>query len=436
MNIIRNLSGVFVLMTMLFSASCQKGELAQPNMYTDKAIYEIAQEGGNVVIKLKATRDWTSSVSPATSLDNVEGITVTPASGKASAESVEVTVSAVANTEYDRTAIVSFIAENVSVAVTVSQKGLKQREPEKLTVAEFLEKTDDPGIWYELTGTISNITNETYGNFNLIDETGKVLVYGLTDTKQGSNNKSFSTIGLKEGDILTLKGTRSSYNGTPQVGGPAYYVSHEAGAVVGPTSATIAEFLAAEEDGTKYKVTGFIKSISVSEQYGNADIVIMDGFGNEFKLFRAIDTTEDKITDLLTLKVMDQITAVGSRSSYNDSPQMPQGCKVESFVKNTEVSISEFLEAAESDDVYYRVKGTLKAIADGDISASHKNANLTITDGTKDLYLFRMGPGISGFKIEELGLAEGKMIEVVGLRKSYNGNPQMSSGQFIQFVTE
>ena len=74
---------------------------------------------------------------------------------------------------------------------------------------------------------IEGTYNTTYGNFYLNDGTGKVLVYGLTATKQTYNDKSFASLGLRDGDTLTLIGTRSDYNGTAQVGGPAYYVSHE-----------------------------------------------------------------------------------------------------------------------------------------------------------------------------------------------------------------
>lgn len=100
--------------------------------------------------------------------------------------------------------------------------------PTKATVEDFLAAAEDD-TWYELTGTISNLANTTYGNFDLTDATGKVYVYGLTKTKVASNDKSFASIGLNEGDVVTLIGKRSSYNGTPQVGGPAYYVSHVAG---------------------------------------------------------------------------------------------------------------------------------------------------------------------------------------------------------------
>ena len=54
----------------------------------------------------------------------------------------------------------------------------------------------------------------------------------MTNGWVGSNDQSFSKIGLKVGDVVTLGTKRTSYNGTPQGGGnpvPAYYISHVAG---------------------------------------------------------------------------------------------------------------------------------------------------------------------------------------------------------------
>ena len=100
----------------------------------------------------------------------------------------------------------------------------------EVTVEEFLEKPVSDNVWYQLTGTITNIANTTYGNFDLTDETGTVYVYGLTKEQASSNDKSFASIGLRVGDKVTLIGTRAYYESgnTDQVGGPAYYVSHEA----------------------------------------------------------------------------------------------------------------------------------------------------------------------------------------------------------------
>ncbi|MBO5419774.1 MAG: chitobiase/beta-hexosaminidase C-terminal domain-containing protein [Bacteroidales bacterium] len=96
------------------------------------------------------------------------------------------------------------------------------------TVTAFLAAEVDAHVWYELTGVIANLNNTTYGNFDLVDETGSVYVYGLTSAKTDSNDKSFASLGLKEGDVVTLIGTRADFNGTAQVGGPAYYDSHKA----------------------------------------------------------------------------------------------------------------------------------------------------------------------------------------------------------------
>jgi hypothetical protein len=54
----------------------------------------------------------------------------------------------------------------------------------------------------------------------------------MTNGWVGSNDQSFSKIGLKVGDIVTLGSLRTSYNGDPQGGGskiPAYYISHVSG---------------------------------------------------------------------------------------------------------------------------------------------------------------------------------------------------------------
>lgn len=101
----------------------------------------------------------------------------------------------------------------------------------KATIAQFLAAAEDD-TWYELTGEIISIEKETYGNFTIKDETGEVYVYGMTNGWVGSNDQSFSKIGLKVGDVVTLGTKRTSYNGTPQGGGnpiPAYYISHVAG---------------------------------------------------------------------------------------------------------------------------------------------------------------------------------------------------------------
>ena len=81
------------------------------------------------------------------------------------------------------------------------------------TIAEFLELKNRVDTCI-LTGAIDSLVNANYGNFNLVDETGKVYVYGLKDAE---GNYCFEAKGLAEGDIITVLAIYSEYNSNPQV---------------------------------------------------------------------------------------------------------------------------------------------------------------------------------------------------------------------------
>lgn len=164
----------------------------------------------------------------------------------------------------------------------VSHVDGEEPEPEvpgeimKVTVKEFLEKNVDDNVYYQLTGTIANLTNATYGNFDLVDETGTVYVYGLTKTKLDFNDKSFGELGLKEGDIVTLVGTRAEFKGEAQVGG-AYYISHEPGEpVVSEFPWTLGE-KAYTEEATVNGETKTVLKLGTSKLSGDATLTVPAG---------------------------------------------------------------------------------------------------------------------------------------------------------------
>lgn len=164
----------------------------------------------------------------------------------------------------------------------VSHVDGEEPEPEvpgeimKVTVKEFLEKNVDDNVYYQLTGTIANLTNATHGNFDLVDETGTVYVYGLTKTKLDFNDKSFGELGLKEGDIVTLVGTRAEFKGEAQVGG-AYYISHEPGEpVVSEFPWTLGE-KAYTEEATVNGETKTVLKLGTSKLSGDATLTVPAG---------------------------------------------------------------------------------------------------------------------------------------------------------------
>ncbi len=115
-----------------------------------------------------------------------------------------------------------FTAASKEITVTVKEAGANppSGEVQTVTVAQFLAAAESDTQKYQLTGTIDGTINTTFGNFDLKDETGSVYVYGLTATELGygaSNDKSFGTLNLNKGDVITIIGYRGSYNDKVEV---------------------------------------------------------------------------------------------------------------------------------------------------------------------------------------------------------------------------
>ena len=184
-----------------------------------------------------------------------------------------------------------------------------------VTVADFLAAEEGTAL-YELTGIVKNLTNTTYGNFDLVDATGSVYVYGLTNNGAiGSNDKKFAEIGINEGDVITIIGTRTSYKDTPQVGGTAYLKEH----VVAAQVSTIADFLAQPVSSNNwFKLTGTIESI-VKEEYGNVYLTDETGRVYVYGITAGKVAKNDKSFPTLGLAAGDKITIVGTRAQYASS---------------------------------------------------------------------------------------------------------------------
>ena len=101
------------------------------------------------------------------------------------------------------------------------------------TLSEFIAAEVAEDVWYRLTGTVDNIYNTEYGNFHLLDDAGNdVVVYGLV-AGWGGPSKEFASLGIQEGDVITIVGVRDEFNGTIQVG-DAFFVSKESGSAEEP----------------------------------------------------------------------------------------------------------------------------------------------------------------------------------------------------------
>ena len=231
-------------------------------------------------------------------------------------------------------------------------------EVKTVTVAAFNAASPSQTQKYQLTGKVSGTINTQYGNFDLVDDTGTVYVYGLTKTDLGygaKNDQSYASLGIKAGDTVTLIGYRADYQGKIEVVN-AYYVSHTSGSGEGDTPDDGGQGSAdgASGEGTQASpynaaaaaaavknltwtsstvydktdpvyVKGKISKIASkgtyteSGDYGNASFYISeDGktTGTQFYIFRALYFGKAKYTAGTDIKVGDEVVVYGPLMNY------------------------------------------------------------------------------------------------------------------------
>ena len=130
------------------------------------------------------------------------------------------------------------------------------------TVAEFLAAAEDDTV-YTLKGTITAVANTTYGNFDLTDETGTVLIYGLC-SPEGAQ-KYWAESGAKLGDDIVVKTVRTSYGTTPQ-GKNAIFVE-----LVSPGTLAFWSF---DATATSFTAAGGDKEIGLAIYNATAEVVV------------------------------------------------------------------------------------------------------------------------------------------------------------------
>jgi hypothetical protein len=108
--------------------------------------------------------------------------------------------------------------------------GTPSGEVKSVSIADFNAASESNDVWYQLKGKVTNLKDgDQYGNFDLVDATGSVYVYGLLSEKGGEKKKFQELVaakGIKEGSTITIIGNRGSYSGKIEVMN-AYFVSIE-----------------------------------------------------------------------------------------------------------------------------------------------------------------------------------------------------------------
>ena len=231
------------------------------------------------------------------------------------------------------------------------------------TIAEFLalKNTTDTCV---LTGVVANIANTTFGNFDLVDATGSVYVYGLL-TATGES-KQFESMNIAAGDTLTVKAIYNEYNSKAQAKN-AIYVSHTKTATpVVPENLgakTIAEFLELKNTTDTCVLTGVVANIT-NTTFGNFDLVDATGTVYVYGLLTAAG--ESRQFESMDIAAGDTLTVKAIYNEHNSTPQAKNAI----YVSHSKLVLT---VAVTSEN------GTVDGLADGGKYVRGQEATLTAT---------------------------------------------------------
>ena len=199
-----------VIASAMTSCGEEEEVLGPASLKAEVSEVTLSPEGETKTFELKATRDWSAEIIGS----DVEGIDVSPLSGKASNDPVTITVKAAKNEGKNRTATIKFTASaTLTAIVTVSQDGSLGNLK---SIAEVLALSS--GVEAETEGIV--VGTYTRG-FVIKDDTGYLLAF----------NKDYTAPGVELNSKVKVAGTTSAYGDLPQIT-PASVTTLETGLTV------------------------------------------------------------------------------------------------------------------------------------------------------------------------------------------------------------
>ena len=359
--------------------------------------------GGTTSIDLTAADSW--SFEPE---GMPEWLTVSPAQGGAGVTTVNFSADATID---GRTAELLIRCGNKTQRVNVIQ-GLSTVS--NATCAEVIAGPDSKT--YRVTGTCTSISNTTYGNWYLTDETGEIYIYGTLDA--AGNAKNFLSLGLEVGDIVTVEGPKTTYNGTVELVDVTVLKIEKslikcdslsiADATMPLEGGDIIAYLSCKGEGVSVEIPAEAKDwLSITSVTGGAVPTVT--------FHAAPNTGGDR-----NVKVVFKTTANGKE--YTSETIIYQKGAI------VEVPVADFL-AAEVGDTQYRMTGVITELYESD----KQGKSFYVQDYSGKVLVYRA----EGFI--ESGAKVGDIVTVVGKRGAYKETPQMVSGTFEELkiaVTE
>lgn len=212
-----------LVMAALLAVGCSDDNTVDPlaSIALDQTFVSIPVEGGDATITITAQGDWAFEqvFNAGKDADGNAIFTELPAwltADKVSGNAGQTTVTFHANaTEAGREAELHIATGTDHQFLIVRQGSLDASEA---TCADVIAAPD--GKTFRVTGTVANILNTQYGNWDLEDETGTIRIYGTNDKEGKKGNNPIDGAdgwGFEVGDVVTVEGPKSTYGTTVEL---------------------------------------------------------------------------------------------------------------------------------------------------------------------------------------------------------------------------
>ncbi len=380
------------ILALLTSCTDEETVTLLDEIQVSSSYVSIPVDGGSTSITVTAKDSWTVE-------NDVEWLTISSTSGSAG----ESTLTFSAESALDgRTAELLIQCGGATQRINIIQ-GLATIS--SATCADVIAGPDSKT--YQVTGVCSAITNTTYGNWYLEDETGSIYIYGTLDAKGAEKN--FLSLGLEVGDEVTVQGPKTTYGTTVElvnavvisINKSLVKVDSVANAALPLEGGEFTAYLTCKGEGVSVEIPEDAESwLSISS--------IQTAGTNTVVTFKAeANTGGDRGTTLT-------FSTTNGTKSYTSQTTLSQAGAI------VDATIAEFL-AAEVGNIQYRLTGVVTSISDA------TSGKLYLRDFSGETYVYK----IQDFA--QKGVKEGDIITIVGKRAAYNGSPQVS-GAVLEVV--
>ena len=363
-------------------------------------------DGGSVTITLTAADSWTVSTSDKKGMP--DWVTITPSEGGAGTHELTFTATPATGSRDAHLFIqCGSVKQNLNL-IQVTEKTEATLSP----ISTVLNGND--GTTYRVRGVCVTNPDNQYGNWDIEDETGKVYIYGTLDMKGAKGKFPISGEngwGFEVGDIITVEGPRSVYNGKVELVDVT---------VIDIEKSLIKVDSLDVKDNTLTLEGGDFSAMLVNK--GNGIIVNIPEDAREWLTVVGMTT----VGTTTTVKFHATPNAGGDRSTTltfvtTDADGNEYSAQTTVVQKGSIVAatVAEFL-AAEVGDAQYRLTGVISQL----YYYKENVAGFYIKDYSGETLVYK-AQGFTGTEAKV-----GDIVTVSGKRGAYKETPQLVSGTF------